>query len=214
MFYLIKTPAVLRKLYPASCIWNYSRTEKILYLSFDDGPHPVATPFVLDLLKQYNAAATFFCVGKNVVQYPEIYKRILNEGHKTGNHTFNHLNGRKSPDKEYMDNIKEAAKYIDSDLFRPPYGRLTNFQARLLTNVENNKKQRAFKIVMWDVLSADFDRSLSGEKCTANVIRNARQGSVVVFHDSEKAFPRLEKSLPEVLKHFTGEGYAFASIPG
>jgi peptidoglycan/xylan/chitin deacetylase (PgdA/CDA1 family) len=212
MFYLIRTPSLLKKLYP-SCTWNFAREEKSIYLSFDDGPHPVATPFVLDALKQYNARATFFCIGKNVVSHPDIYKRILNDGHKTGNHTFNHLNGLKVPDKEYMDNIKEARKYIDSNLFRPPYGRISKFQIRLLTNAENNKRQQPLKIIMWDVLSADFDISLTGEKCSANVTKNARGGSIVVFHDSEKAFPRLEKALPETLKYFSGEGYTFKSVP-
>jgi peptidoglycan-N-acetylglucosamine deacetylase len=203
MFYLVKTPGLLKKLY-SDCIWNFSREEKKMYLTFDDGPHPVATPFVLDTLKQYNAKATFFCIGKNVVQHPEIYKRILIEGHVTGNHTHNHLNGAKSINEEYVANIKEAKKYIDSNLFRPPYGRITKFQASLLS--------RAFKIIMWDVLSADFDTKISPEKCAANVIRNAREGSIVVFHDSEKAFKRLEKGLPETLDYFSSRGYIFDAI--
>lgn len=156
--------------------------EKIIYLTFDDGPHPVATPFVLDTLKKYNAKATFFCIGKNVAQHPDIYKRILLEGHTTGNHTHNHLNGSKNSNEEYIANIKEAKKYIDSNLFRPPYGRITGFQVKLLN--------RAFNIIMWDVLSADFDIHLSPEKCSRNVIKSAREGSIVVFHDSEKAFKR------------------------
>jgi peptidoglycan/xylan/chitin deacetylase (PgdA/CDA1 family) len=205
MFYLIKTPYLLKKLYPG-CTWNFSRQEKVIYLTFDDGPHPVATPFVLDTLKRFNAKATFFCIGKNVAEHPGNYKDIVVGGHSTGNHTFNHLNGSKTSDKEYISNIAEARKYIDSDLFRPPYGKISNFQVNLLhTN-------QLFRIMMWDVLSADFDQTLTGEKCSANVIRNARAGSIVVFHDSEKAFPRLEKALPETLKYFTNQGYRFESI--
>src|SRR5688500_18549453 len=148
MFYLTKTPGVLKSLYP-SCTWNYSRHSNKIYLTFDDGPHPVATPFVLDTLRKYNAKATFFCIGKNVAAYPDIYKRILDEGHSTGNHTFNHLNGWKTPDNEYIKNIAQARKYIDSNLFRPPYGRITKFQLRLLTASENIKQKTVFKVIMW-----------------------------------------------------------------
>lgn len=211
MFYLIKTPGLLKKIYP-DCLWNYAKEKKAVYLTFDDGPHPVATPFVLDTLKQYNARATFFCIGKNVAAQPQLYKRILSEGHTTGNHTHNHLNGWKTPDKTYMDNIREARKYIDSNLFRPPYGRITKFQIRLLINAENNKRQQPLKVVMWDVLSGDFDQSVSAEKCVRNVTKNAVPGSIIVFHDSEKAFPRLEKALPQVLKYFADEGYEFGTV--
>ncbi len=193
MFYLVKTPGLLKKFY-SECVWNFSREEKVIYLTFDDGPHPQATPYVLDLLKQFNAQATFFCIGKNVAAYPDIYKRILNEGHRTGNHTFNHLNGKKTPDEEYIRNIKEARKYIDSDLFRPPYGRISKFQIRLLTAAENIKQPAVFKIIMWDVLSADFDVSISAEKCAKNVTSNAGAGSIIVFHDSEKASAKIAKS--------------------
>src|SRR5450432_1071984 len=124
MFYFVKTPWLLKKFYP-SCIWNVPAQKKIIYLTFDDGPHPVATPFVLDELKKYNAKATFFCIGKNVAEHPDIYAKVLNEGHRVGNHTHNHLNGWKSSDSAYFSNIEQAAKYIDSDLFRPPYGRIT-----------------------------------------------------------------------------------------
>jgi peptidoglycan/xylan/chitin deacetylase (PgdA/CDA1 family) len=212
MFYLVKTPTVLKKLYP-SCTWNFSRQEKIIYLTFDDGPHPVATRFVLETLQRFNARATFFCIGKNVVEHPDIYKKIISDGHTTGNHTFNHLNGWKTPDKEYIENVRQAKKYIDSNLFRPPYGRISKFQVRLLTDAENKKEEQLFRIIMWDVLSGDFDQNITPEKCTANVTKNAREGSVVVFHDSEKAFPRLEQALPESLKFFVNKGYTFQSLP-
>ncbi len=206
MFYFTKTPWLLKKLYP-SYIWDITVQEKIIYLTFDDGPHPVATPFVLDELKKYHAKATFFCIGKNVIEHPEIYKRILNEGHRVGNHTHNHLNGWKTNDGAYFSNIQQASTYIDSDLFRPPYGRITKFQASCL------KKSRAnFKIIMWDVLSADFDEKISGQTCALNVVRNAARGSIVVFHDSEKAFSRIKIALPETLDFFAGKGYRFDAV--
>lgn len=211
MLYFTRTPLLLKKMYP-SCIWNYSRGEKKIYLTFDDGPHPVATPYVLDTLKEYNAKATFFCIGKNVMAYPDIYSRIISEGHAVGNHTHNHLNGWKTPDDEYIKNISEAGKYIDSTLFRPPYGRVTKFQIRLLTASENMKQKKVFKIIMWDVLSGDFDLSLSAEACAKKVINNAREGSIVVFHDSEKAMPRMQESLKESVKYFFEKGYSFEAI--
>lgn len=198
-------------MYPA-CTWNFSRDNKKIYFTFDDGPHAGATPFVLDTLKEYNAKATFFCIGKNVVAHPDIYKRILSEGHSVGNHTFNHLNGWKTADREYIKNIGEAARYIDSNLFRPPYGRITKFQIRVLTAAENLKQKTIYKVIMWDVLSGDFDMSTTPEKCTKNVTSNAKEGSIVVFHDSEKAMPRMQKSLKESLKHFSDKGFTFDAI--
>jgi peptidoglycan/xylan/chitin deacetylase (PgdA/CDA1 family) len=208
MFYLVKTPGIIKKIYP-SYLWNVKNPGKCLYLTFDDGPHPVATPFVLNQLKLYNAKATFFCIGKNVVAYPEIYQKILSEGHSTGNHTFNHLNGWKTKDDIYMKDVAEASKYIDSNLFRPPYGRIKSFHAKNLQAVLNSKKPT---VVMWDVLSADFDISVSPQKCLENVILRSKSGSIIVFHDSEKAFTRLEYALPGVLKHFSNEGFVFHQL--
>jgi peptidoglycan/xylan/chitin deacetylase (PgdA/CDA1 family) len=202
MFYFVKTPWLLKKFY-ASCVWNLSDKEKKIHLTFDDGPHPVATPFVLDELKKYKAKATFFCIGKNVVEYPDIYKQILFEGHLVGNHTHNHLNGWKVTDKEYFEDIREAKKYIDSNLFRPPYGRITAFQLKNLTQFAG------FKIIMWDVLSGDFDKEISPEQCTSNVIKNASNGSIIIFHDSEKAFERMKIALPAVLNYFFEKGFTF-----
>lgn len=181
--------------------------EKVLYLSFDDGPHPEITPFVLDELKRYNALATFFCIGKNVKAHPQIYRRVLLEGHRVGNHTQNHLNGWKVDDKKYLQDIQDAARLIDSGLFRPPYGRIGLFQSKLLRGAPLN-----YKIVMWEVLSGDFDRELNAKDCARNVIRHARPGSIVVFHDSEKAFHRMKEALPLVLEHFSGLGYRFEAI--
>jgi peptidoglycan/xylan/chitin deacetylase (PgdA/CDA1 family) len=208
MFYLVKTPWWLKKWY-GGLVWDLPQKagDKVLYLTFDDGPHPVATPFVLDELRRHGARATFFCIGKNVREQPLIYRRILEDGHRVGNHTQNHLNGWKSSDADYVHDIGQAARYIDSSLFRPPYGRISAFQASLL-----RKPPFQYDIIMWDVLSADFDRSLSPEKCARNVIRHARPGSIIVFHDSEKAYPRLKVALPAVLAHFGEKGYRFEGI--
>lgn len=211
MLYFTKTPWWLKRLYPR-CVWDIPVNEKIVYLSFDDGPHPTATPYVLDQLKQYNAKATFFCIGKNVVEHNDIYQRILNEGHCVGNHTFNHLNGWKVTDQQYVQNILQAGKYIDSHLFRPPYGRVTRFQVKLLSGIKNSPASKNFRIIMWDVLSGDFDTKLSAQQCSTNVIKNARPGSVIVFHDSEKAFPRMGGALPKVLEHFSEKKFRFESI--
>jgi peptidoglycan-N-acetylglucosamine deacetylase len=208
--YLIKTPWWLKALYP-KFIWNINVANKVLYLTFDDGPHPTATPFVLNELKKYNAKATFFCIGKNVVEQPIIYQQILDEGHAVGNHTYNHLNGWKTNDEEYVQNIQAAAKVIDSHLFRPPYGRITRFQARLVESqfkISNLK----FKIIMWDVLSGDFDTNITPQKCLANVVLHAKQGSIILFHDSTKAWDRMSYALPKVLEHFSKEGYRFERI--
>lgn len=199
-------------MYPG-CTWDMPAKEKIIYLTFDDGPHPTATPYVLDVLQQYQAKATFFCIGKNVVEHPAIYRRILDEGHRTGNHTHDHLNGWKVKNDHYIDNIVEASLHIDSNLFRPPYGRITKFQVKILTDIAAYKgSDRNFRIIMWDVLSGDFDRNLTPENCTLNVINNSKQGSIVVFHDSEKAFPRMKEALPAILKYFSTKGYRFEAI--
>ena len=206
MAYLVRTPRLLSKLLFPGYVWNMDETEKSLYLSFDDGPHPEATPYVLDQLKEYQAKATFFCIGKNVAAHPDIYSRIKNEGHRVGNHTMNHLNGWKTNDREYLNNIMEAGRYIDSKLFRPPYGRITRFQAQSLKDAAN------FKIVMWTVLSGDFDLSITGDECFKNVKMKSRGGSIVVFHDSEKAMPRMMPALKMTLDHFSKLGFSFKSI--
>jgi peptidoglycan/xylan/chitin deacetylase (PgdA/CDA1 family) len=206
--YFVKTPWWLKRIY-SSYTWSIPAKEKIVYLSFDDGPHPVATPFVLDLLTKYRAKATFFCIGKNVMAYPDIYRRILDEGHAVGNHTQNHLNGWKTKDAVYLADISEAAKLIDSGMFRPPYGRISSFQAAHIAKAMKNDRSR---VVMWDILSGDFDNSLSGKQCSENVVLNVNKGSIIVFHDSGKAFPRLEICLPEVMKFLEKEKYVFAKL--
>lgn len=205
MQYLVKTPWWMKRLYPRR-LWHVSSREKILYLTFDDGPHPEVTMLVLDELKKYQAKATFFCIGDNVAKYPEVYKRIIDEGHRTGNHTQHHKNGWKTKDDEYLNDITQASALISSSLFRPPYGRLRSSQARRIREALNNPDG---KIVMWDVLSGDFDTGKDGHTCYENVVRHAGPGSIIVFHDSEKARNRLAVCLPLVLSFFAEKGYRF-----
>jgi peptidoglycan-N-acetylglucosamine deacetylase len=205
MFYAVRIPSWFSK-FNGSLVWKIPTKEKILYLTFDDGPHETATPFVLDELKEYNAKATFFCLGKNVQSHPEIYQRILNEGHSTGNHTFNHLNAWHVKNEEYFNDIKRAEKLIQSKLFRPPYGRIYPRLSKTL------RTQFGYKIIMWHVLSGDFDESIAPEKCLSNVLDKAQQGSIIVFHDSSKAWKCLQFALPAVLKSFTEKGFLFKSL--
>ena len=208
MFYFVKTPGWLKRIYD-SYIWSIPESDKILYLTFDDGPHPEATPFVLKELKKHNALATFFCIGKNVVSYPGIYKQIINEGHSVGNHTYNHLNGWKTGNDDYLKDIALASHEIDSNLFRPPYGRITSFQAKNLRSAMNGKEP---KVIMWDVLSGDFDIDCTPQQCLSNVLLATVSGSIIIFHDSEKAFPNLAYSLPRILNYFSEKGYLFKSL--
>jgi peptidoglycan/xylan/chitin deacetylase (PgdA/CDA1 family) len=205
--YLIKTPFWLRALYP-SCTWRIPNKEQVIYLSFDDGPHPIATPFVLAQLAKYNAKASFFCIGKNVAEFPAIFNQIIAEGHAVGNHTQNHLNGWHTKTEIYIQNIELAAEKIPSNLFRPPYGRITRDQIKQIRRNTSLPQQ----IIMWDVLSGDFDISIKGEQCTRNVIKYAKSGSIIVFHDSAKAWDRISVALPKILEYFSQKGYEFRAI--
>lgn len=195
--------------YPG-CLWQMPAKDKTVYLSFDDGPHPVATPFVLQQLQQYGAKATFFCIGKNVDKYSTIYQQVLAEGHTTGNHTMHHVNGWQVKDEVYIKEIEAAGTLINSQLFRPPYGRIKFSQVR---KVKSKKAQvKISRIVMWSVIAADFDTLLDGEKCYQNVIKNIEPGSIIVFHDSAKAMPRLQYALPKVLQWLSEKGYKMKAI--
>ncbi len=194
-------PSFLRMFYP-SLLWQMPEGEKTLYLTFDDGPNPEVTPLVLALLEKYGAKATFFCVGDNVRKHSETYRQLLEAGHLAGNHSFNHLNGWKTAHSKYYENVLEAGKLIDSEWFRPPYGRITP------TQIQSLKKE--FRIVMWTILSYDFDHETSVEQCTRNVLDNLCDGAIIVFHDSKKAqknmLPSLEATLLEGMKNgFTFE---------
>jgi len=202
--YLIKSPYILTEFSKNSLTWKLPAEDKVLYLTFDDGPVPEVTPAVLGILKRYNAKATFFMVGENVKKHPGIMEQVVEAGHSIGNHTFNHLNGTKVSDKLYYRNITEARQLIKSDLFRPPYGRI---RPRQITNI---KKQ--YQIVLWSVLSGDFDISISDDKCLRNVIKNSKSGSIIVFHDSLKAQKRMLFALEGTLKHFSDLGYKFLAI--
>lgn len=201
--YLVKTPQFIQKLFPGFT-WRIPSDEKILYLTFDDGPIPEVTPWVLGQLQQYGAQATFFCVGDNILKNPEIFAQILAEGHSVGNHTFNHLNGWATDNAQYLLNVRRCAHQVKTDLFRPPYGRLLPRQAAFL--------QRHYRITMWDVLSGDFDPAITPGECLSNVLKNAGQGSIVVLHDSLKAWQNLQYVLPRVLEYFTKEGYRFQRL--
>tara|TARA_R110001632_G_scaffold190548_1_gene311190 strand:+ start:4359 stop:4979 length:621 start_codon:yes stop_codon:yes gene_type:complete len=203
-FYTIKTPVIIQRLF-STYRWRFSSVPKELYLTFDDGPTPEITEFVLSELKKHNAKATFFCIGKNVKKHQKTCCQIVKEGHSLGNHTFNHLNGFTTKNEVYLENIQQASAHIDSNLFRPPYGKLKSSQARLL-------QKEGYKIIMWDVLSGDFDTSISPEKCLKNVVENTTSGSIIVMHDSEKAREKIHYALPRILDHFTKEGYVFKEI--
>jgi peptidoglycan/xylan/chitin deacetylase (PgdA/CDA1 family) len=201
--YLVHTPQYVQALFPG-LIWKMPSGNKEIYLTFDDGPIPEVTPWVLDMLEAYRAKATFFCVGDNVRKYPSIYRQVIDAGHSVGNHTLNHLSGWATENISYFHNIRHCARMVHSGLFRPPYGKLRPSQIQFL--------QRHYQIIMWDVLSGDFDKDISPEDCTRNVIEHAEPGSIVVFHDSLKAETNLRYTLPIVLKHFTENGYSFSAL--
>jgi len=202
--YLVKTPRVIQKLFP-SFHWTVEAAEDpVIYLTFDDGPIPQLTPWVLEQLEEYNAKATFFCVGNNVRRYPELIEQTIAAGHTVGNHTMHHLDGWKSDNVPYFHDVRHCAVQVRSELFRPPYGRLKPSQAQFLT--------RHYQVVMWDVLSGDFDPELTAEDCYQNVVRNARNGSIVVFHDSLKAEANVRDILPRLLAHYAALGYRFEAL--
>lgn len=207
--YLHFIPAPVQWLFPRYT-WHRSRKHKKIYLTFDDGPVPEVTFFVLRTLEEHAAKATFFCVGDNVRKYPEILKQVREAGHRIGNHTYHHLNGLKTSAEAYLENVVECKAALlqagqeDVDLFRPPYGRIRQQQAHELLP--------AYEIIMWDVLSADYDKNLQPEECLKKSIRYTRAGSIVVFHDNPKAFRNLQWVLPRYLQHFSSLGYKFEAL--
>jgi len=203
-FYSVKTPHWLPKFFPKELIWK-KEEEPVVYITFDDGPHPEATPFVLDMLDSYHAHATFFCIGKNIAAHPELFERVKSKGHIVGNHTYDHLNGWKNYNDTYLKNIYKTAKYVEHKIFRPPYGRIKISQSKKLIS-------KGWKIFMWDVLSADFDTEISPQDCLENVLLNIVPGSIVVFHDSEKAFPRMKYALPKVLEYCKQQGWQMKAL--
>ena len=200
----IQMPEWVRMFYPGT-FWRGEDKEKVVYLTFDDGPVKGVTEWVCEELKNRDIRTTFFCVGENVKRNPDIYRQLIKEGHKTGNHTHNHLPAWKCSGEEYFENIVKASKVIDTDIFRPPHGQLYPWQVKRL-------KERFRRIVMWDVLSKDYDNRLSAEEVRANVMDNVRPGSVIVFHDSFKAWPRLKQALPATLDLLLKKGYVFKTL--
>ena len=206
-FYWIKTHWIVKKLFH-NFMWDVSNQKKTVYLTFDDGPIPEVTPWVLEELRKYDVKATFFCIGDNIDKHPELFKKLITEGHCIGNHTFNHLNGWKTPKKSYVENVKKCEEIIylnskapaQSKIFRPPYGKITSSQSKAI-------RKLGYKIIMWDVLSADFDINISKEECLNNILSNIESGSIIVFHDSTKAFKNLEFVLPKTLEYLKNNNF-------
>jgi len=188
-------------------IWSFSSKEKNLYLTFDDGPTPDITYWILNQLSQYNAKATFFCVGENLTNHPDVSQKILELNHSIGNHTHNHLNGFNTSTLNYVENIElfEKKTNLKLKLFRPPYGKITLSQSKKI-------RKKGYKIVMWDVLSADFDTTVSNEQCLRNIIANTKNGSIIVLHDNYKSLEKLQFTLPKILEYYTAKGYTFKAI--
>jgi len=185
--------------------WDLKGENREVFLTFDDGPTPVVTPWVLERLEEAGAKGTFFCLGRNVDKYPEIYNQILAAGHSVGNHSYSHLKGFRSSTKRYLEDIDLASDMIDSKLFRPPYGRIFPGQVKAVLE--------QYDIIMWDVLSIDYNAGLGGERVLQNVTRNVKPGSIIVFHDSDKASGNLYYALPRTLEFLKSEGYSMKSIP-
>ncbi|TDS12401.1 polysaccharide deacetylase family protein [Sphingobacterium paludis] len=201
--YFVNAPFFLRWFYP-QVTFNRSRKEKKIYLTFDDGPIPEVTPFILDTLKKHNIKATFFCVGENIIKHRDIFERLLAEGHAIGNHTHNHLKGWETEEEHYLRNVEQCQQLTKASLFRPPYARAKKSQLKQL--------YPKFEVVFWDVLSGDFDQTLPPEKCYQNVVRHSKNGSIIVFHDNLKAIPRVTYALPRVIEYLLKKGFSFEKL--
>ena len=200
---MLQVPAILRLFYK-DAVWRLNPNEKVIYLTFDDGPNPVVTPQVLSLLEDYGVKATFFCIGDNVRKYPELFDELSIKGHAIGNHTFNHLRGFDTPTNEYVENVLKADSLIGSRLFRPPHGRIKLGQYRIL--------KKEFKVIMWDVISYDYNKKISPETIMREIRLKSRNGSIVVFHDSLKAEKNVLAVLPQALKFWHDAGYELRTI--
>ena len=212
-FYWIKTNFIVKKIF-SKYIWNIPNNEKKVYLTFDDGPTPEITEWTLSQLEKFEAKATFFCIGDNINKFPEIFNLVFSKGHSIGNHTFNHLKGWETSTKEYIENVALCQEAISKNskivnlkpaIFRPPYGRIKCNQAKELRNL-------GYKIIMWDILTTDFDANVTPEQCLQNVLKNVTSGSIIVFHDSKKAFRNLEYALPKTLEFLKEKGFSFAVL--
>lgn len=206
----VKAHWIFKKLF-SNYVWDIPNNENKVYLTFDDGPTPEITEWTLNQLKEYNAKATFFCIGDNIGKNPEIFQKVIHEGHSIGNHTFNHLNGWKTNSSDYIENVKlyeiEHCKLNTEHckLFRPPYGKIKPTQSKIL-------RKFGYKIIMWDIITYDFDTKISKEQCLENVLKNVKSGSIIVFHDSKKAFSNLEYVLPRTLEFLKEKGYVCENL--
>jgi len=205
MFYFIRNPFILRQWYKKSLLWKIPNVKNEIFLTFDDGPTPEVTPRILEILKQHQIKATFFCVGENVQSYPELFEQILSEGHNVGNHSFNHLNAWETDGNTYIENVDKAAKLIPSKLFRPPYGKIT---PKLIKHLK-----KSYEIVMWTVLSGDFDADVNVEQCFNNTCEKTEPGDIIVFHDNVKAKNNVLSALPKTLAYFNKLGIKVSALP-
>ena len=201
----IEPPKIVKRLFP-DLIWSFSQQEVDgkVFITFDDGPTPEITPWILDTLSKFDAKATFFCLGKNVEQYPELFQMILEGGHAVGNHTYSHQKGWEMRTGRYVEDVDLADNFIHSNLFRPPYGRIKPSQARRLSE--------RYKLIMWDVLSRDYSQLVSPRSCLNNVVKHVKSGSIVLFHDSRKAYRNLSYTLPRTLEFLRSKGLESVKI--
>ena len=198
----VKTPSLTKYLFP-SLVWKKNTDQKKIWITFDDGPDEKVTPYLINVLEKFNIKATFFVIGNQAKKYPELVKLIINNGHKIGNHSFSHLNGFSTNNNKYLEDVEQAKKYIDSDIFRPPFGKITPFQ------IKNLKKD--FKIIMWDIMSWDFKENIYPNKMYKNVIDNVENGSIILFHNNLKSYNNLKNSLEIILEQLKDKGYQFST---
>ena len=198
----VKTPSIAKYLFP-SLVWKKNTDQKKIWITFDDGPDEKVTPYLINVLAEFNIKATFFIIGNQAKKHPELVKLIINSGHKIGNHSFSHLNGFSTDNNKYLEDVEQAKKYIDSDIFRPPYGKITPFQIKNLT--------KDFKIIMWDIMSWDFKENISSNKLFRNVMDNVESGSIILFHNNLKSYKNLKKSLELILKKLKEQEYQFST---
>lgn len=205
MFYFTRNPFLLRQWYKKALLWRIPNIKDEVFLTFDDGPTPEITPRILDILREHKVKATFFCVGKNVQKYPDLFQQILSEGHNVGNHSFNHLNAWETDRKTYLESINKASELIPSKMFRPPYGKISPKLIRYL--------RRYYKIIMWTVISGDFDADVNPEQCFKNATAKTKVGDILVFHDNLNAKKNVLDALPKTLDYFTSLGIKVSAIP-
>jgi peptidoglycan/xylan/chitin deacetylase (PgdA/CDA1 family) len=200
---LLQPNGLMRRLY-GKALWNFSRKENTIYLTFDDGPVPGLTEWVLDELRRVDAKATFFCVGENILNHRGVFDRIKKEGHTVANHTMTHIRGFKSSVSNYIREAEECRDLVQNNLFRPPYGQLKRSQYKALLDL-------GYRIILWDVISYDYEQ-ISEKRVAANVLKNTKNGSVVLFHDNIKAENNLKYALPVFLRHFSQRGFSFKAL--